>query len=281
MPDYQTRKNPIGSEKSLAEIVAKNQHRLKKVEDWVESKKRNQLKYPLDDDSEKLIFREIKSYIANNILDIFARKVLHYLTFFESITGYTQAGTVAADGQKVLITTTNVNGNIAYILKEPRDVKYTDSSSNANGLLDFGLIGFCKYGFQIADVTNVTAYLVAGKAILNATGDKYYGFKIVNSTLYAVASNNGTGSEQTLSLGTISAGTVYVVEARLYPNNKIIFFLNPTNPDPSPKAVLTDTTKFPTGQVTTLHSVAVQTNAAVTKSIEASFVQIFQALTLK
>lgn len=69
-----------------------------------------------------------------------------------------------------------------------------------------------------------TAYLVRGATPQSSYNHPNFGFKIVNGSLRGIA-RNSSAAEGSVILATLSKNTAYVVEARYFPGDKVIYFL--------------------------------------------------------
>ena len=168
----------------------------------------SQLKKPLDKQSQNIIEQTVDKFLEDKIHKILWKRTFHYSTFFESLDGFGTSGTVTVDKDDVLLTTGAVSGNVSNIKKQPA----------WQGLISFSLKSYFRTTVSLGSVANVTEYIIVG----SLDGGSYYGFKIVNATLYGV-SYDGT-TESTKELKTITASN-YNLEARLLPRNKIVFFV--------------------------------------------------------
>lgn len=225
---------------------------------------------PFDTAVQKAISDSIQYLLPAQIMDIFWRKLTYWKTFFESNTGYNNAGTVSTNGTRISITTAAATGSPAYITKTPAD----------NAVYKYSQPIFIRTAFESPAATGYTAYMVFGRSIAT-TGESFFGFKITNGTLYGVSSNDGTDNEVTVSLGTISASTPYQIEARYYPENKIVFFVDPTLTDPGAKGVLTTGLPIPSESIeTNLMCAVINSDDASAQTIQLGFFEILAASNL-
>ena len=173
-------------------------------------KMEGQLKLPLDQQSKKIIERTVDEFLEDKIFDLIWKKTVHWITFFESLDGFhVTADAQSIDHNDVWIRTSAVDANSAYILKQP----------TLQGLITFSQKSHMRSAVSIDSVASVTAYIIVGKT----GGDSYYGFKIVNNSLKGVSFDGTT--EKTVDLQTISASTIYNIEARYSPADKIVFLV--------------------------------------------------------
>ncbi len=209
-------KNQNNSEtQSLREAVNKLSERVIDLERG--SSIAGQIRHPLDNQSMDVFRKALQDEVGNYIFNTAWERYFYYFTFFDS-SSWPKAvtGTGAVDyGGGVTLRTGATNGSTA------------DVSLNTGG----GVTGLFyntteKYQrFRVVatftDTTTQTIYMVRG----NLDNGVYFGFKIVNATLYGV-SNNG-GGEVTVLLGAIINGAdSFAFEARFSPKDKIVFYVN-------------------------------------------------------
>lgn len=257
------------NQQKLTDQINSLDDRISKLENYKNKQSAQQLQLPLDVASQQIMGTAISNFLINNLQDLMWRKVFSWTSLFESIDGYTQTGTVTISGSQILMTTGATSGNSSSIQKLP----------GVQNLLDFSKRIFMRASFTPA-VANATVYLVVGQAI-NATGDQYFGFKVVNGTLFAVVSVNGTGSEVTAQIATGLSGEINV-EARYFPNaGKITFFYNqtPTNSDPV-RVFSSPTVSLPTGLFQSLYHAYVKTTANSAQTLAVSFFEFMQQLNI-
>jgi hypothetical protein len=101
-------------------------------------------------------------------------------------------------------------------------------------------------GTQAEATPNFTAYYVRGATPYSNYNHPYYGFKIVDGVLYGCTRNSGA-TESTVQLQTLSNKTAYVVEARYFPSDKVIFsVMNNSTLKMEEKGVITTNLPLPT-----------------------------------
>jgi hypothetical protein len=157
-------------------------------------------------------------------LDVFnlRRHDTEWLTLFESIDGYivggvgTEVVNVTTSGN-LLMQTSAATNDTAYIIK--------DVPAGSFGL-SWSKKRTWRTSFSIQNQMNQTIRFGTGGQVSAAT-NKQIGFLISNWTLYGVCADDTDYS--TVSYGTISADTVYDVEARYNGSNSCEFFLNGTS----------------------------------------------------
>ena len=170
-----------------------------------------QLKYPLDPQSKEIIQKTVDEFLDHKIHNNLWKRTFHFMTFFESLDGfYVAADASSIDKNEVSISTSAVLNNVAILSKLP----------SWQGLITFSQKSFMRTAFVVNSISDVTAYFIIG----NLSSGEYYGFKLVDDTLKGV-SYDGT-TESTVDLKTISASTIYGIEARFYPNDKVVFYID-------------------------------------------------------
>lgn len=219
-----------------------------------------QLTYPLDKNTKTLIANEVREEMKRSIFDAIWRNTFHWFTFFESLDGFTVAGTTSVNGNNVLITTGATSGNRAEVNKQP----------SWQGLFTFSRRSNFRSAFALTSVESQTIYITVGNK--DVTPNKgYYGFKIVNGNLYGLTSD-GT-NENAVLLQAVSASTGYNIEARYQPKSKVIFLVNNIEKGSS-------VTKLPKADETTanlhLMDIEIVTNENVAKTIQMSFFEYLQ-----
>ena len=133
---------------------------------------------------------------------------LYLFDFIDSV-DYTSGG-VSHVGSWIL---TAVGGGAFSTISVGRNIQTGTTSGNnlritkAHGsvALRMNKLQMFRGSFTFGAITSQTAYFVRGEAQAT-TGDKYYGFKVIDGTLYGVASTNGTDNESTIQLKTFSVG---------------------------------------------------------------------------
>jgi len=170
-----------------------------------------QLNYPIDQQSKKIIEQAVDEFLENKVFDLIWKKTFHWITFFESLDGFDiSASSTSFTGSSLTLITSEVSENVAYAKKQPTQ----------QGLITFSQKSHMRSAFQMSSVADVTAYILVG----STGGGSYYGFKVVNNSLKGV-SYDGT-TEKTVDLQTIIAATIYGIEARYSPTDKIIFLVD-------------------------------------------------------
>jgi len=238
------------------------------VENYQQSQKAQQLQLPLDQATQQIIGIAINNYLMNNLQDLLWRKVLSWLTLFDSLSGYTTTGTAAVSGSALTLTIGSTSGNSASAQKLPAQ----------QNLLDYSKRIFFRCSATPA-TSNATHYIVVGQAI-NTTGDQYFGFKIVNGALYAVVSNNGTSNELLVEIATSVSGQINL-EARYFPqSSKIMFFYDQTIQNTEPACVISNPAVLPIGLFSSIFHAFVKTTTNSAATLVLSYFEFMQQLNI-
>lgn len=224
----------------------------------IENIKANQgkINYPIDPVSKFVLEQTTDDFLPSKIFDLFWKKLFFFQTFFESTSGFTTTGTITLTGTDVKIETAATLNATASIVKQP----------SWQGFLNFNQRSAFRAALILNQVAAQEIYIVTGN--VGAT-DKRYGFKVVNNTLKGV-SHDGT-TEKTIDLQTVSASTVYNLEARFLPNQQVQFLV-----DNKEMGVITENLPYTDGPRSQLMTAQVKTTEAVAKSIQLSFFQYLQ-----
>jgi hypothetical protein len=207
---------------------------------------------------------QILDLFNKNLFDYIWRKVFHFQTFFESLTGFLTTvvgtGTSVTTGYGMALATSNANNDSVMLGKVPTTFGWANFSLKSNIRTTVG----------IDNAANITCYIVVGDL-----GGDYYGFKVVNGALYGVTRDNAT--ETAVSLGTtMIAAALYNIEARYTPNDKVSFYINKEL-----KGVSTThlPRQFVSGKVfvnPTLMTMKVQTTTTAVRTLYAGFFEYLQ-----
>ncbi len=203
---------------------------------------------------------------ADAIFDVVWKKTFHWITFFESLDGYTKDG-ATLDAYQVLLATKAQAGARAYIQK----------SAAWQGLATFSERSYFRTSITMPKETTAAkqyvAYLTVGNP-LGAGATEYYGFKINDGSLYGVASSLGAATEKQVLLASMT-DAIYNLETRYVPGKDIQFFVNPSVVNQSPKGTLPAVT-LSSGVNTMLFTASIETKNAVQKALQFSYFEYFQ-----
>lgn len=191
--------------------------RLQELEDKFAFQQVQQLNYPLDSVSRGVIERIIDDEVIDQFDDLIWDKIFYYSTQFESIdrNGNSASGgaTVTIDvAAGLVLTTAATNGNAVRTLLGTDDINQLDFTKPSK---------FRVYvSFEVT--TNQTAYIEACAS--PSVDNGAYGFKVINDTLYGLTRDDTV--DTTISLQTISGGTIYKLEAKYKPSNSVEFYVD-------------------------------------------------------
>lgn len=166
----------------------------------------------------------IRNFLLTEGFDFMWKKSFRWTTFFEGLPNCTTdtanngwgavfggTGSVANGSTGLLLTTGANSTDFVRVKKWPTYQK----------IINFQNVSFMRtsIGIVSGSTTSVTTYVVHG-----GLGTKYYGFKVVGTSLYGVTYDGTT--ENAVLLKTVAADTVYSLEARYYPANKVVFLID-------------------------------------------------------
>lgn len=228
--------------------------------------------YPPSESFKSAVEESLSSILPEKILDLTWNEYFYYFDTPAIIDASNLLGTwsltssggsVGASASKLILNTGGTDGDFAGAIKDWA----------VQNVLRFDRKQRFRTAFQVNNISNTILYLLRGDA---KSGDNlYYGFKVVGSDLQGVARN--TGSEQTLSLMTISADVTYDLQAILTPQKKIIFSVRSSSDDKFFELGIL-TSGIPVGKTKTeFFSIYAETSATETqKQMTASYVEYIQ-----
>jgi hypothetical protein len=276
------------------EEVAKLRQELEEVKRMMREKEDFQLKYPLDDNSIKVL----NDVILRDIQDIVWNKYFHYLSFYENVQTNVSGnyswelvdnfGTSAMGAEGVNLATGATSGNNAYISKYPEFQNFIsfDYDSRFRTMI---YIADDPASTSTTAVTNTRAWVGNGGG-LDANGDplvtnsRHYGFWISDTTMYGVTCN-GTSETQVPLVTDLKFGHVYQVEARLERGFVMFFVSNGvaitdfTDPDNAIEPVIlrsSTTETIPSGYSKYLGVLEVMTKTTDVRSLRSTFFEFLQ-----
>lgn len=231
--------------------------------------------FPINPTSQSVV----NDQLENNFINLLWNNIFYYKTVFEAIDGSLltcNAGSGATcsssgiAGQLVLNTQSASTGQYADIDKRPLYISG----------LSWQRPSRMRVGFQVSAITGQTIYLIRGSQNVVSP---YYGFKVVNATLYGVF-YAGTGSEKLVTLQPIVASSVsgtppaditnsYVCEAQYQYGDAIKFVVNGNY-----KGMIRVNTApiAPTAAISSFYNFHLTTNENVGKSLGISFFEYIQ-----
>jgi hypothetical protein len=199
------------------EIIKNLEKQVKLTEKELEGKQVGQLKYPLDENSIKAILLSLENRfdLFDLIFENIWRKIFIWTTFFESLDGYEittpSGGSITINGENLVLTTGSITGNEVRIQKRPL----------FQGVVTFYRKNAFRTSIMLTSVTNVEGWLTVGNSNLSTP---FYGFRIFNNVLRGVSYKGSGSTVEEINLMTISSSIIYHLEARYYPNDKIVFY---------------------------------------------------------
>lgn len=243
------------------------EEKLNSLESKLEKRELNQLAYPLDSDSVRLLKDTFKEetpdiiwnryfYLLENPIVIDAAQSLGTWSMTAS------GGSFSGNRSGVTLKTSTTSGNYAGIIKD----------LSTQNIIKFNRQQEFRTAFSMSNVSDVTAYLVRGDQ--KDAENLYYGFKIVDGYLYGVTRNGETESVVDLNYP-ISASTTYDLDATLDIINGAVFMVR----DTADRKILAKArllTNLPTGTSTSFFSVYITTNDTTDKQLTFSYVEYMQ-----
>lgn len=225
------------------------------------------LNYPLSKSDKDILKREMRSMLPDLVKDAQWADYFYYLTFFESDDGWglsdSSGGTSGVSHQLINLTTGAVVDNASSIGKQPAH----------QNILDYDFSGRFRTAFQLPNVSNIEYFTGIG-AGGNGDTAKHYGFLVVNNDIKGVCADGSTQSSVTLVTG-ISVDTTYLLEARLIPNEKVVFLVKDTSDNSlQEKGVITS--NLPTSSFTNWFKSEVITKTTASKTAKLSFFEYTQ-----
>lgn len=246
--------------------------------------------FPPDQDFKAATEQSMNEFLPERILNFLWSSHFYYFSWIESI------NVVATDSGGDTVTLpgawdTATDGSASFSFGSTGAVLSTGATSGSDialgkrplsqTVLRWDKIQRFRTAFRISATTNQTGYLIRGGQAISGSGLKYFGFRISGNALQGTVENNNASTRTNLALGvTLSADTTYDVEARLFPGQKVIFYVkNSTTGIYEQKGVITTTgaAGIPTGGATTdFFEFSLVNSAAEAKSMTVSFVEYIQ-----
>jgi len=170
---------------------------------------KSQINFPLDQQARKTIERHIDRFVQDSIFDVLWDDFFLYLTFFEGTDGFDITGNVVIDGGGADVRTP-ASGSGTSTIQVSNSLLGTFSFANPSRMRSY---------VSFTEDDNQEGYLIMGTH--TSTNDAY-GFRINGNTLQGMA-QTGSSNRTTVDLITISTSTLYAVDARFLPGNKVEF----------------------------------------------------------
>lgn len=172
-----------------------------------------QLKYPIDAASKKIIQDIILGFAPIASLDYQWDNYFLYSSLFEDITRYTisSSGTDVGVGPKGLILTTAA-----------ADPSFAFALLNVTGsdIVQFNKITRFR---TTAQLDNVTETLLSIAAVSDGSG--FIGFNIDKGSILGITTIDGV-TLNTVELGNLAINTIVQLEFRYIPNKQVVFYVN-------------------------------------------------------
>lgn len=219
------------------------------------------LPYPLSYTDQKSVEKTTDIYMPDKVFEMMWKKLFHWITFFESLDGYTitnvGSSSSAVDGTQILMTTGAIANDSTTVLKSP----------SFQGLITFSQDSNMRSNFTVNHESNYEHYIVLGSL---TGGQGGYGFKISDGSIYGYT-NDGSSTSSIL-LQAISTSTIYSIEARYRVNSNVIFYI-----DNVEVGILSTTLPSPVATPNiTLMTLKAKTTDANAKNIQISFFEYLQ-----
>jgi hypothetical protein len=257
------------------EIIKNLEKQVKLTEKKLEGKQVGQLKYPLDENSIKAIILSLENRfdLFDLIFENIWRKIFIWTTFFESLDGYKittpSGGSITISGESLVLTTGSTAGNEARIQKNPL----------FQGVVTFYKKNAFRTSIILTSVSEVEGWLTVGNSTLSTP---FYGFKINNNVLKGVSYKGSGSTVEEVNLMTISNSITYHLEARYYPNDKIVFYVKQAEDNQNiynnPMGIITSNLPLPQPiSNPQIMDIRFKTTTANSKSLKISFWQYIQS----
>ena len=197
--------------------------------------------YPPSVDVKNTISASLDELLPDKAINVLWNNYFYYFTWIESINAIVSQGNDSAGNTQANITipgswevATSGSGSLSF--GTAGAVLATGATNgSATGIdkrpISQAIIRLDKpqrfrTAFRLSATTNQVAYLVRGGVAIAGATNKYFGFRINGNALQGTVENNNASTRTNLDLGvTLSANTTYEVEARLFPNDKVIFLV--------------------------------------------------------
>lgn len=223
----------------------------------VDSEDKFQLKYPLDNDSVKIIEDVVRERIMDIVWDGYAR----YFTSCSNPDEFDTTGTVACDEDGILLTTGTSSGNTATAMRDDSMLKGIDFTRQS------------RFRTRIRTGSAITSYHVevglGQRSAPNIDADGY-GFYIEDDELYGFAQTDFSARTSTY-LQDVSTSTRYELDARYQPNGRVDFFVDDTLRG-------SVSTNLPTGSPINFFNFIVETQTTAARTLEVQAFEFIQAV---
>jgi len=213
--------------RALQEELRKLQQDFAFTKKEVADLKNNQLRYPVDANTQRIIDGLVDTRLKSILYDTLWRKTFHWYEPFDAIDNWDAVNTVVdplATGAAIM-TTAGTTGSFATLARR---------LLNYSAVNPFDYDSSFRVSFYIKQGPESSTYLlVVGDGITGAAGisQNFYGFTIEDGKLYGIITKGDGTDTWTLTnqLATIknkdTSGESYVLEARYYTGVKVDFFV--------------------------------------------------------
>lgn len=218
------------------------------------------LTYPLSGQDKSIIEQTVSDFLHEKILDVVWDDYFYWLTLFDSLEGWNGSGGPynwdLTNDPAVDLGIQYSNKGISYISSGIIQVSagptagagtMIEKSPLNQPILSFDQKQRFRTQIKLVTTRKLTTYIRLGEITdpPGTTAEKHFGFKIDETTLYGTC-GDGTASDASVTLQTVATGDDLLLEARLAPNEKIIFYTSTTGIN-GLKEAGTLTSPLPTG----------------------------------
>lgn len=226
-----------------------------------------QLSYPLDPTSKRIIREEMERALPDLVWDAAWRDYFHYFTYFESLDGWdlvdSSVGSSGIDETAVTLATGSSTNDYSSIMK----------NQAYHASLQYDVPSRFRTAFQLGSVADVEFDVSVGVG-QNGSVAKHYGFLVVNNVLMGTVGDGSAETTVTLIDG-ISAGALYLVEARFLPGEKVVFSVQ-DSADKTPQEKGVVTSGLPVGAPAGWAEFVLVTKTTAAKTVAFSFFEYLQ-----
>ena len=179
----------------------------------------HQLKDPLDKVSKNLIKKVVKESLPDLVFDVLWDNLFYWNGLFESFDGWvvgdSGSGGTVVGGTGVTLETGATTNDETEIIKKP----------DFQNILTFDARSRFKTAFRFSTGSDADSEfnVSIGQGGVISTFN-HYGFFVDGGVLYGSVADGATQS--TIALMSITDEDRYLVEARLLPNNRVVFFVS-------------------------------------------------------
>lgn len=231
------------------------------------------LSNPPDQQTVDIMKKAANDFLPDTLIDLMWDNIFYYHNYFESLDGWSLANTGVATGitgAGVTLETGAVIDNETSIVKFPE----------IQNVLTFDQRSRFRSSFELLSNSANMEFNVTYGFGANGMVFRHYGFRVQGGQLLGVTAN-GTAESTVVLLPAVQDSDRYVVEARLFPGNKVVFLVtDAAGTLLKERGVLT--TNLPKGDVHPADDdgawfhFLVRTKAAAAKSVYFDFAEYIQ-----